>query len=183
MAISKSELRREARERRALLAVAQPDFALRLAASAPALALRPGTIVGGYHALPREADPALLLEQLIALGCHVALPRVAAKDLPLAFHLVADGDVLRVGMYGIAEPADHFPRALPDVLLVPLLAFDRHGHRLGYGGGFYDRTLEALRIPTIGIGYAGQEVSSIPAEAHDRRLDGILTEQGLRHFL
>jgi 5-formyltetrahydrofolate cyclo-ligase len=183
MTISKRELRKEARERRALLAAAQPDFALRLAAVAQALALTPGTILGGYHALPHEADPALLLERLIASGCHIAFPRVAAKGLPLAFHRVPDGEALRAGAYGIAEPADHFPSAIPDLLLVPLLAFDRHGHRLGYGGGFYDRTLQTLRIPAIGVAYAGQEVSSIPAEAHDRRLDGILTEQGLRRFL
>ncbi len=75
-----------------------------------------------------------------------------------------------------------WPRAVPTLLLVPLLAFDRNGHRLGYGGGFYDRTLDALQVPAIGIAYAGQEVSSIPHEAHDRRLDGILTERGLRRF-
>ena len=68
------------------------------------------------------------------------------------------------------------------MLLVPLLAFDTSGHRLGYGGGFYDRTLEKLDIPAIGIAYAGQEVASLPAEVHDRRLDMILTEQGLRQF-
>jgi 5-formyltetrahydrofolate cyclo-ligase len=68
------------------------------------------------------------------------------------------------------------------LLLVPLLAFDASGHRLGYGGGFYDRTLEMLNVPAIGIAYVGQEVSSIPAEPHDRRLDAILTEQGLRRF-
>jgi 5-formyltetrahydrofolate cyclo-ligase len=68
------------------------------------------------------------------------------------------------------------------LLLVPLLAFDRRGHRLGYGGGFYDRTIAALRVPTIGIAYAGQEVASLPEEAHDRTLDMILTEQGIRRF-
>jgi 5-formyltetrahydrofolate cyclo-ligase len=75
-----------------------------------------------------------------------------------------------------------WPRAAPDLLLVPLLAFDGRGHRLGYGGGFYDRTLALLGVPAIGIAYAGQEVSSLPAEPHDRRLTAILTEQGLRRF-
>ena len=139
-------------------------------------------IVGGYHALPEEADPAALLERLVELGCHIAFPRVAAKNQPLEFHRVPDGEMLAPGTYGIHEPLDHWPRVTPGLLLVPLLAFDPAGHRLGYGGGFYDRTLEKLNVPAIGIGYAGQEVASLPHEAHDRTLDMILTEQGLRHF-
>ena len=115
-------------------------------------------------------------------GFHVAFPRVAAKDQPLDFHRVPDDGVLAPGAFGIHEPLPTWPRVAPDVLLVPLLAFDTSGHRLGYGGGFYDRTLEKLDIPAIGIAYAGQEVASLPAEVHDRRLDMILTEQGLRQF-
>ncbi|HEX2759083.1 MAG TPA: 5-formyltetrahydrofolate cyclo-ligase, partial [Rhizomicrobium sp.] len=76
----------------------------------------------------------------------------------------------------------HFPLARPDLLLAPLLAFDRAGHRLGYGGGFYDRTIALLGVPAIGIAYAGQEISSLPVEAHDIALDGILTEHGLKRF-
>ena len=72
--------------------------------------------------------------------------------------------------------------ARPDLLLVPLLAFDAHGHRLGYGGGFYDRTLALLKVPAIGIAYAGQEVASLPREPHDMALDMIVTEQGVRRF-
>jgi 5-formyltetrahydrofolate cyclo-ligase len=68
------------------------------------------------------------------------------------------------------------------MLLVPLLAFDSSGYRLGYGGGFYDRTLALLQVPAIGIAYAGQESASLPREPHDRSLDMILTEQGIRHF-
>jgi 5-formyltetrahydrofolate cyclo-ligase len=87
------------------------------------------------------------------------------------------------GAFGIHEPLEHWPRVRPDLLLVPLLAFDGRGHRLGYGGGFYDRTLALLNVPAIGIAYAGQEVASLPDEPHDRRLDMILTEQGIRAFL
>jgi 5-formyltetrahydrofolate cyclo-ligase len=181
-AFAKSQLRKESRTRRATLVAAMPDFARLLAAHGDALMLAPGSIVGGYHALPDEADPALLLAALVARGHHIAFPRVAAKEWPLEFHRIPDGEVLRPGTYGIAEPAPHFPRAVPSILLVPLLAFDGQGHRLGYGGGFYDRTLELLKAPAIGIAFAGQEVSSIPAEAHDRRLDGILTEHGLKRF-
>jgi 5-formyltetrahydrofolate cyclo-ligase len=155
---------------------------LKLAEYAEDLALPPGATVGGYHAHYDEADPALLLARLVELGCAVALPRVVAKDAPLEFHHVPDGAVLEPGSFGIPEPLAHWPRATPDVLLVPLLAFDRHGHRLGYGGGFYDRTLAALKVPAIGIAYAGQEVSSLPVEAHDMALAVILTENGVRRF-
>jgi 5-formyltetrahydrofolate cyclo-ligase len=178
-AVSKSELRQQARIRRKALAADVPDFARLLAAQADALAIRPGSIVGAYHALPDEADPALLLEALVEHGVHIAFPRVAAKNQPLEFHRIPDGEMLRAGAYGIPEPAAHFPLVKPDLLLVPLLAFDARRHRLGYGGGFYDRTIAALGVPAIGIAYDGQQVSSLPAEAHDIALDGILTEHGL----
>jgi len=118
----------------------------------------------------------------VELGCAIAFPRVTGKDQPLEFHHVPDGEVLSPGSFGIPEPLAGWPRAVPDVLLVPLLAFDAKGHRLGYGGGFYDRTLALLDVPAIGIAYAGQEISSIPHQPHDRTLDMVLTEQGTRKF-
>jgi 5-formyltetrahydrofolate cyclo-ligase len=139
-------------------------------------------VVGGYHALPDEADPVLLLERLVEMGCHVAYPRVVGKGLALEFHRVPDGEVLAPGAFGIHEPLDIWPRAIPGILLVPLLAFDGRGHRLGYGGGFYDRTIALLNVPAIGIAYAGQEVPSLPLGPHDRRLDMVLTEHGLRRL-
>jgi 5-formyltetrahydrofolate cyclo-ligase len=119
---------------------------------------------------------------LVETGCTVAFPRVTGKDQPLEFHHVPDGEVLAPGSFGIPEPLESWPRAVPDVLLVPLLAFDATGHRLGYGGGFYDRTFALLTVPAIGIAYAGQEIVSIPREPHDRSLDMVLTEQGVRRF-
>ncbi|MBV9548903.1 MAG: 5-formyltetrahydrofolate cyclo-ligase [Alphaproteobacteria bacterium] len=181
-ALAKSQLRHEARERRGALAAAEPDFAQSLAAHADALPLKPGSIIGGYHALSSEADPALLLRALVKRGHHIAFPRVVAKGAKLAFHRVPDGEMLRTGAWGIQEPAAHFPVAEPDLLLVPLLAFDQGGHRLGYGGGFYDRTIAALKVPAFGIGFAGQVLASLPVEAHDMALDGILTENGLTRF-
>jgi 5-formyltetrahydrofolate cyclo-ligase len=184
--LNKTDLRHEARVRRK--ALARADFAALIARHAEALAIKRGDIVGGYHALPDEADPALLLARLVEMGAHIAFPRMAAKAMPLEFHLVPDGEVLAPGRHGIPEPMAHWPAVTPVLLLVPLLAFDVTGHRLGYGGGFYDRTLlelqkgSALNVPAIGIAYAGQEVASIPAEPHDRRLDGILTEHGLQRF-
>jgi 5-formyltetrahydrofolate cyclo-ligase len=185
MADSMAQLRKAARERRKTLASA--DFPAALAVHADALGTRPGMIVGGYHALPDEADPAALLEALAARGCDIVFPRVAAKDRPLEYHHVPDGDVMAKGAYGILEPLDHWPLALPDLLLVPLLAFDASGHRLGYGGGFYDRTLQVLKaekpeIRAVGIAYAGQQVDFLPRAAHDYRLDAVLTEQGLKVF-
>jgi 5-formyltetrahydrofolate cyclo-ligase len=180
MADSKAELRKAARERRKGLAFA--GFATALAAHADALGTKPGMVVGGYHALPEEADPALLLEALAARGCHIAFPRVAARDQPLEFHRIPDGQMMARGAYGIHEPLGHWPRAAPELLLVPLLAFDASGHRLGYGGGFYDRSLEKLRVRAVAIAYAGQQVDFLPRAAHDYRLDAVLTEQGLKVF-
>ena len=177
---SKSDLRAAARERRRTLQRA--DFAAEIARHAEALEIPKASVVGGYHALPDEADPALLLERLVELGCHIAYPRVAGKGLPLDFHRVPDGEVLAPGACGIHEPLDIWPRAKPAVLLVPLLAFDSSGRRLGYGGGFYDRTLALLNVPAIGIAYAGQEAASLPHLPHDRTLDMVLTEQGIRRF-
>jgi 5-formyltetrahydrofolate cyclo-ligase len=176
----KAELRRDARAGRRTLAGA--DFAAQIARHAEALQIPKGSVVGGYHAMPEEADPARLLERLVELGCHIAFPRMAGKGLPLEFHRVPDGEVLAPGAFGIHEPLESWPRVVPALLLVPLLAFDASGHRLGYGGGFYDRTLALLNVPAIGIAYAGQEISSIPFEPHDRTLDMILTEQGIRKF-
>lgn len=180
MADGKAELRKAARERRKALAFA--EFGAALAAHTSALGTEPGMMVGGYHALPEEADPAELLEALAALGCHIAFPRVAAKGQPLEFHRIPDGEMLARGAYGIYEPLEHWPRAAPDLVLVPLLAFDADGHRLGYGGGFYDRTLALLTARAVGIAYAGQQVDFLPRHAHDYRLNAVLTEQGLKVF-
>jgi 5-formyltetrahydrofolate cyclo-ligase len=176
----KQELRLAAREKR--LGLKDPRFAQAIADHAEALGVPAGTVVGGYHALPDEADPALLLERLVDLGCHIAYPRVAGKGLPLEFHRVPDGEVLAPGTFGVHEPLDTWPRVVPGVLLVPLLAFDAAGIRLGYGGGFYDRTLALLKVPAIGIAYAGQEASSLPRGPHDMALTMVVTEQGVRRF-
>ena len=176
----KQELRLAAREKR--LGLKDPRFAQAIADHAEALGVPSGTVVGGYHALPDEADPALLLERLVNLGCHIAYPRVAGKGLPLEFHRVPDGEVLAPGTFGVHEPLDTWPRVVPGVLLVPLLAFDAAGIRLGYGGGFYDRTLALLKVPAIGIAYAGQEAASLPRGPHDMALTMVVTEQGVRRF-
>jgi len=182
----KIALRTQAREQRTRLAAAFLNFPVAVAAHAEALAealpLKPGSIIGGYHALPQEAEPALLLQALADRGHIIVFPRVTARDKRLAYHRVPDGEALLAGAWGIQEPAADFPLAEPDVLLVPLLAFDATGHRLGYGGGYYDRTIAALQVPAIGLAFAGQELASLPVEAHDMALDFILTERGLKRF-
>ena len=182
--LSKRELRTEARAKRTALAGALPDFAQGIVAHAPSLP--EGAIVGGYVALPGEADPHLLLKHLIARGHPIAFPRVVAKGEALSFHLWQEGKLLKAGAFGIPEPSADWALAHPRVALVPLLAFDKTGARIGYGGGYYDRTLARLRenngVIAIGIAFAGQEVDEIPHDANVQRLDMVVTENGIRHF-
>ncbi|MBS0273552.1 MAG: 5-formyltetrahydrofolate cyclo-ligase [Proteobacteria bacterium] len=184
--ISKIELRKELRARRAQLAHAHPDFARDVAIHVAALKIAEGSVAGGYIAIGDEADPHILLKKLTLQNCTLAFPRVAAKGEPLVFHRWCAGQNLQRGAYGIPEPLKEWPLAYPKILLVPLLAFDRHGHRLGYGGGYYDRTLDFLRanstVRAIGVAYAGQEVDELPREAHDHPLDAVITENGMREF-
>lgn len=181
---AKSDLRREADRRRR--ALAQPAHATRLAAYADTLALRPGAVVAGYAAFRDEADPRPLMLALAARGHPLALPAIVAPAAPLRFHRWCESDAMVTHAYGQREPHPDCPLAVPEVLLVPLLAFDGAGHRLGYGGGYYDRTLAALRavglVTAIGIAYAGQAVGVVPHGEHDQRLDAVLTEDGLTRF-
>jgi 5-formyltetrahydrofolate cyclo-ligase len=183
---SKTQLRQELRARRAALAQALPDHPGLLAAQAAALAIAPMSLVGAYQALPGEADPRLLLLELAAEGCNLAFPRVAAKGQALVFHRWGPDRPLIRGAFGVLEPEPDWPVAAPRIVLVPLLGFDASGHRLGYGGGYYDRTLAALRaagpLRAIGVAYAGQEVERLPHEPHDHPLDALVTEQGVRTF-
>jgi 5-formyltetrahydrofolate cyclo-ligase len=183
--LSKPELRKNARIHRAELSRALPDFAERLAAFADALAL-PAAALAFYWPVRDEADPRLLAEALAARGHALALPRIVAKDKPLAFHHWTPRDSTLVNAFGITEPLKEAPPITPVIVFVPLLAFDRAGYRLGYGAGYYDRTLEALAEQggayAVGVAYAGQEVSELPRQPHDRRLDAIVTENGVRRF-
>lgn len=144
------------------------------------IALPPGSMVASYHAQGSEMDPAPLAEALRAAGHVIALPVMAGRDESLIFRIHhLDAGVIPNPL-GIGEPAPSAPLAAPDVLLVPLLAFDRQGGRLGMGGGYYDRTIAGLRaqkrILTIGVAFSCQEVSSVPVAPHDARIDRIATE-------
>ena len=177
----KKRLRAEARARRATLT--DPGFAERIASFARLLGIAPGAIVAGYHPFRDEADPRGLMSALAALGHPLALPCIIQSCSALAFRRWTVGDALTPNAYGIAEPSITTEELVPAAVLVPLLAFDANGHRLGYGGGYYDRTFEALRrVRIIGVAYSGQEVAVLPREPHDHRLDMIVTEAGVRVF-
>ena len=138
-----------------------------------------GAIIAGYWPMGEEMDPRPLMLALAAGGHVLALPVTPPRGQPLAFHAWAPGAALRPGPMGTSEPVAG-EELRPDVLLVPLLAFDRAGRRLGYGGGYYDRTLAALPgAKPIGIAYAGQEMPEVPAGPQDMRLPLIATEDSV----
>jgi 5-formyltetrahydrofolate cyclo-ligase len=116
----------------------------------------------------------------------LALPSIIERGAPLVFRRWSDGDATTIDMFGLTEPLASAEIVTPCIVLVPLLAFDASGTRLGYGGGYYDRTLTALRaagkIVAVGVAYAGQEVTELPRREHDEPLDAVLTEKGMRKF-
>lgn len=184
--MSKAELRCEAAARRALAHAADPEAGERLAAMFPVEHAPPsGAVVAGYHPFRTEIDPRPLMRRLAEAGARLALPVTPPKgsDLPLAFRLLRPEATLAPAPtgFGVHEPPVDAPLAKPDLVLVPLLAFDRTGARLGYGAGHYDRTLPGLAarpgFRVIGLAYAAQEVERLPAEPHDHPLDAILTER------
>ena len=182
-ATMKPALRETARIRRAELARACPDFAARIAKFADDLRIPTGAAVSFYWPMGDEADPRPLANALAARGHTLALPVVAAPRTPLLFRRWREGETLVTHKFGMREPSTDAPAVVPDVLLMPLLAFDARGTRLGYGGGFYDRTLAALKSArAIGIAYAGQEVGELPRHEHDYPLDAVMTENGVRRF-
>jgi 5-formyltetrahydrofolate cyclo-ligase len=140
----------------------------------------PGAVVAGFWPMGAEIDIRPLLHALHARGHAVALPVTPRRGQPLQFRRWRPGDGLVRGPMGTSQPAAEAEALTPDWLLVPLLAFDRAGRRLGYGGGYYDRTLAALPgVTAIGIGYACQELDEVPAGEEDARLQAIATEAGL----
>jgi 5-formyltetrahydrofolate cyclo-ligase len=145
-----------------------------------------GTIVSGYSTIRNEFDPAPLMEKLAAQGAKLALPAVPARGKSLVFRAWSPGDRLTLGPLGILEPSPAMAELIPDIMLVPLAAFDRLGHRIGYGAGHYDFTLAHLRklkpITAIGVAFAAQEIKSVPALAHDVALDYVLTEKKAFRF-
>ena len=139
------------------------------------------TPIGAYWPIRSEVDPRPLMEALLDRGQDVALSQILHPHL--SFRLWQPGDVLVKGGFGVREPGPDAPEVFPVALLVPLVAFDRQGGRIGYGKGHFDRAIAALEaqhpILTIGLAYAVQEIEQVPVESHDRLLDAIITESEL----
>ena len=180
--LDKSEPRRLARAVRRRLGREAPDAAALAVGHLPPPFLTRFKIVAGYLPLGGEIDPQPLLRAFAEAGARLALPAAEALDAPLAFRAWREGDALAPDAVGVPSPLADAPHLAPDLVIVPLLAFDGLGARLGQGGGHYDRTLAALRarrpVFALGLAFAGQEVASLPAESHDQALDAILTEIG-----
>lgn len=182
---AKKAARAEAAARRDRAFAADPQAGERLAghviAHAVALGLTAGVAVSVYWPMRQEMDVRPLLAELDRLGCRVGLPVVMGKGKPLVFRHWQPGMVLKSGAFGLSEPGPDAPEIAPRIVFAPLLAFDRRGNRIGWGAGFYDRTLAGLRaqgpVTAVGIAYAAQEVAQVPADAHDQPLDWIATER------
>ena len=144
-------------------------------------AIEPGMVVSGYSPIRSEIDPAPLMRKLVEQGARLALPAVLSRGKSLAFRAWSPDDRLMMGPLGILEPSPAAEELIPDIMLVPLAAFDREGHRIGYGAGHYDYTLAHLRkvkaITAIGLAFAAQEIEAVPALSHDVALDYVLTEK------
>jgi 5-formyltetrahydrofolate cyclo-ligase len=177
----KATMRREALARRdALPAELRTAAAQTIAARPFPIAVPPGAIVSGFMPMKSEINPLPLLRALADAGARLALPAVAGKGKPLIMRAYAFGELLASGVWAIREPRPDAPEVAPDILIVPLLAFDRRGHRIGYGAGYYDMTISALRakkaIVAAGIAFAAQEIAEVPTTPRDARLDLVLTE-------
>jgi 5-formyltetrahydrofolate cyclo-ligase len=177
----KAKLREEAIARRdALPAEARQAAAESIAVRPFPLAIVPGVTVSGFMPLKSEINPLPLLQKLAEAGATLALPAIAGRGKPLIMRAWPFGAPLDRGQWGIREPKPDAPEVDPDVLLVPLLAFDRAGHRIGYGAGYYDMTIARLRtikpVTAIGLAFAAQEIAAVPATPRDARLDLVLTE-------
>lgn len=187
LAAAKTALRLEARARRKALMIEHPEADWMAADHAPAMLAalkrtRPG-VLAIYKALGAELDPRPLADTLARAGWTITLPAVVAEAAPLVFRAWTPGQPLVHDLAGLPAPSAAAEEISPDLVMVPLLAFDAGGGRLGQGGGHYDRTLEAMRNrpspPSfVGMAYSGQQVAALPREPHDQPLDGILTEAG-----
>ena len=179
---AKAALRAEALARRdALPATARQSAAEAIAARAFPVNVTAGTIVSGFMPMKTEVNPLPLLRKLADAGAQIALPCIAGRGKLLIMRAWTFGGPLKAGQWGIREPMPDAGEVAPDILIVPLACFDRVGHRIGYGAGYYDMTINALRakkkVVAIGIGFAAQEIAKVPATERDARLDLVLTER------
>ena len=178
----KAELRKQSRGRREALPVMEQSAAAQtIAARGLPIPVPAGAVVSGYSPLKFEISPLPLMRRAADARAQLALPVVQGRGSPLIMRAWSFGEALGSGVWGIREPKPEAPEVLPDILIVPILAFDRAGYRLGYGAGYYDMTITRLRamkpITAIGIAFAAQEITEVPKTPRDARLDLVLTER------
>lgn len=183
---AKAALRLKARAQRGAISENLRAEAARRAAShfLDGIPLAATDIVALYWPIREELDCRPLLTRLMDSFQPVCLPVVEGEERPLDMRLWEQGTPLYPSGFGTLAPSEIAPRVEPDVVLMPLLGFDARGTRLGYGGGYYDRTLAGMkkRPRLVGYAFSAQELSEIPREPHDRPLDMVVTELGLRAF-
>jgi 5-formyltetrahydrofolate cyclo-ligase len=180
----KAPFRSAMRGLRRALRPAVPDAAVQAAQHFPKAGIGPFKVAAIYHPRGSELDPFPLAAMLERMGCRIVLPVVVERDRPLVFREMQESGALPPDALGIPAPGPDAPALRPDLVVAPVLAFDRKGGRLGQGGGYYDRTLAALRAEApvfmLGLAYASQELSALPMGPLDQRLDGVLTERGYK---
>lgn len=182
---AKALMRKDAASRRAALMSKQPEAPQHLAGFAAALIESFGVgVYAAYLPIRSELSPIALVGELVAAGMTTVMPITPEPENPLSFHQWAPGMPLAEGPYGTKQPPSANRKIDPDVILAPMLAFDAGCWRLGYGGGFYDRTIANLRdqgrdVRVIGLAFSGQKVAAVPAGPYDMALDAVLTPEGL----
>ena len=187
MTNSKAELRARALAKRdALSQKKRAVAAAKLGKRGLPFEIVPCSIVSGYSPIRSEIDPAPLMQKLAEQGARLALPCVTTRGKSLIFRIWHPNDRLMLGPLGIPEPSPAAAEVIPDIMLTPLAAFDRLGHRIGYGAGHYDFTFAHLRktkhVVGIGLAFSAQEIEAVPALSHDVALDYVLTETDVFDF-
>jgi 5-formyltetrahydrofolate cyclo-ligase len=178
---AKAELRREMIARRDALPADVRSAVAETIAARPFPVSAAGVVVSGFMPMKGEINPLPLMKKFSGKGARLALPVITGRGRPLVMRAWNFGEPLVSGVWGIREPPVQAAEVEPDILLVPLVAFDRAGRRLGYGGGYFDLTITRLRarkpIVAMGIAFAVQEIAAVPAAPHDAALDLVLTER------
>jgi 5-formyltetrahydrofolate cyclo-ligase len=183
----KAELRAAALAKREALPPQQrADAAKLIAARDFPVPVPNGAVVSGFSPMKSEINPIPLMRKLFDAGAQLALPVIVGRGKPLIMRAWTFGDPFKAGQWGIREPVAEAPEVYPDILIVPLAAFDRRGHRIGFGAGYYDMTIAALRakkkVTAVGIAFSVQEIERVPATERDARLDFMLTEREVIDF-
>ena len=183
----KAEIRRERLNlRNAIPPETRIEMSLAMAEHGEAIDFDPGTVVSGFMPIRSEPDLRPMMAQMRARGARLCLPVIIDRETILFRELLPTATLIDTG-FGTLGPGPEAAELDPDILLVPLSAFDDTGHRIGYGGGFYDRAIDRLlrkgaKPRLIGIAFDVQKVEVVPAEPHDMPLDAILTESGYKPF-